>query len=220
MNKSTIYKSMKKHQQRERWQYQEVMPNLHLWVERFVFEFKLKISGVTIGVQALRHRDGQFRFGHNDFGLRREILLDQHHVKECLCEEKYYDLAGTVLHELLHAWQEVHGKPGKRNYHNREFQRKAAELGLIVSPQGYQQYEPPGNSPFFALLDKYGVHVPSLSEPDRLLGHRKQAGNSKLKLWECGCQPPVKVRVGIKTFEAQCLICGCNFENASIVEAT
>ena len=55
-----------------------------------------------------------------------------------------------------------------------------------------------------------------LPEPDRLLGHRKTAGRSKLKLWVCCCRPkPVRVRVGRATLRARCLDCGCDFELAS-----
>jgi len=212
MKQPTIYESLADHQCGEMWKYQEVMRELHLWSERFNLEFKLEVPEITIGVEVLRHRLGQFRYGHNGLGLRREILIDRRHVEDNRHPEKWYEVLGTLLHEQLYAWQEAHGRPGKRNYHNREFCRKAADLGLIVAPNGYEQYEPDPDSPFLSLIEKHGVHIPLLPEPDRLAGHRKNPRRSKLKLWVCSCTPPVRVRVGRAVFEAQCLRCGCNFE--------
>lgn len=219
MSKTTIYEALADHQKREPWEFSDVIQELHDWACRFNLEFKLQIPEVTIGIDRLRRADGQFRYGHNGLGLRREIILNRQHIEEGLSPEEWYDVLGTLLHEQLHAWQEEHGKPSKRNYHNRQFQRKAAELGLIVSPQGYQQYETPEHSPFFSLLEKHEIRLPKLSEPDRLKGHRKRAGNSKMKLWVCACRPPIKVRVGRKDFQARCLICGCNFEIVSLPDA-
>ena len=217
MSQSTIYESLADHQQSESWELRDVMQELHVWAQRFIFEFRLEIPDVTIGVEFLRRQwDGQFREGHNGFGLRREIIIDRGHVEECLREDKWYDALGTLLHEELHGWQEEHGKSGKHNYHNRQFQRKAAEFGLIVSPQGHHEYAARGNSPFFSLLEKYGVRVPQLPEPVR---RRKTPGRSKLKLWICGCQPkPVKVRVGRAHFRATCNDCGCDFVRVSPVD--
>ncbi len=216
MNRTTIYESLADHQQNESWDFRDVMQELHVWAQRFNFEFKLEIPEVTIGIKDLgRQYNGQFLEGHNSLGLRREIIIDRRHIEECLSQETWYEVLGTLLHEQLHAWQEEHGKSGKRNYHNKQFQRKAAELGLIISPQGYKQYEAPDDSPFFSVLEKHGVCVPKLPEPDRLNGQRARSGNSKLKLWVCGCRPPVKVRVGRAVFQARCLICGCDFELAS-----
>jgi hypothetical protein len=216
MGKTTIYKELKNHQNNESWYCRDVMQKLHVWAQRFDFEFKLETPELTIGIKDLGSRyDGQFLEGHNSFGLRHEIIIDRRHIEECLSQEKWYEVLGTLLHEQLHAWQEEHGKSGKRNYHNKQFQRKAAELGLIISPQGYQQYEAPDDSPFFSLLEKHGVRVPILPEPDRQKDQRARAGNSKLKLWVCGCKPPVKVRMGRAVFQARCLICDCNFELAS-----
>jgi hypothetical protein len=105
---------------------------------------------------------------------------------------------GTLLHELLHAWQQAHGKPGKRNYHNKQFRDKAREFGLIVQSNGVTEYA--RDSRLEDLLRKYGIHVPDLPEPVLPL-----KGESKLKLWFCGC---TKVRVAVPHFRAQCLICG------------
>jgi len=50
-----------------------------------------------------------------------------------LSESSPRETASTLVHEMVHLWQQEHGKPGKRGYHNREWARKMADVGLIAS---------------------------------------------------------------------------------------
>lgn len=43
---------------------------------------------------------------------------------------------GTLVHEMVHQWQEDFGKPSKSGYHNRQWADKMAEIGLIPSDTG------------------------------------------------------------------------------------
>jgi len=198
----TINQDLKQHQVNAKdWDYKQVAKSLHLWSKRFVLEFKLQTSVPAILITNLK-RDtyGHFREGRNGFGLRNEIAIAKAHLHE----NEYRHVLGTLLHELLHAEQQNIGKPGKRNYHNAEFIKRAAFFGLIVNERGFQEYALPP-TPFFDLLDKYGVDVPEIpSDRDDNPSRR----GSKLKAWICGCQPhPVHVRVAIKDFQARCLKC-------------
>ena len=40
------------------------------------------------------------------------------------------DVHSTLVHEMVHLWQEEFGKPGKGAYHNKQWCRKMLELGL------------------------------------------------------------------------------------------
>ncbi|MHB9080383.1 MAG: hypothetical protein ACYC3X_23155 [Pirellulaceae bacterium] len=205
-----IYGQLANHQRNEPWDHCQRVSELHAWAERFDVEFKLQISAIVIGVERLgRHTLGQFRRGHNALGLRGEIILDETHVRENGRADRCWRLLGTLLHEMLHAWQQLHGRDSRSTYHNSEFRRKAAELGLLVSREGVTGYVP--GSAFFSLLERYGVQVPFTAEPI-IRVQEERHGNSKLKLWVCGC--PVRVRVAIKDFAAVCLRCGCRFEQA------
>jgi hypothetical protein len=42
-------------------------------------------------------------------------------------------VVSTLVHEMAHCWQEQHGTPGRRGYHNEEWARKMDELGLAPS---------------------------------------------------------------------------------------
>lgn len=113
-----------------------------------------------------------------------------------------WQVLGTLLHELLHGWQQANGKPGRSNYHNAQYRQKAQSLGLLVDEKGHTNYEP--ESPFTQLLREYGVDLPAieLSVADTA---PPTGGSSKLKKWTCGC---TNVRVAVADFHAQCLRCG------------
>jgi len=42
----------------------------------------------------------------------------------------------TLVHEMVHLWQEEYGDPGRRGYHNVEWADKMEEVGLIPSATG------------------------------------------------------------------------------------
>jgi hypothetical protein len=46
------------------------------------------------------------------------------------------EIISTVTHEQVHCWQEAHGKPPKRHYHNREWAAKMITIGLMPSNTG------------------------------------------------------------------------------------
>jgi len=41
--------------------------------------------------------------------------------------------ASTLVHEMAHAWQQEHGKPGRGGYHNAEWGTKMEDIGLMPS---------------------------------------------------------------------------------------
>lgn len=42
----------------------------------------------------------------------------------------------TLVHEMVHVWQHLYGKPSGRGYHNKEWARKMKEIGLQPSSTG------------------------------------------------------------------------------------
>jgi predicted SprT family Zn-dependent metalloprotease len=209
----SINKDLMHHQiSTEDWDHNSLAKDLHLWAERFIFEFKLKTSTPAIMIDDINHNwYGRYTHGRNGFGLCNEIAIN----KMYLGQQKYWEILGTLLHELLHAEQEQTGKPGSRNYHTKPFRDRADTFGLIVSPSGYTQYSP-APSPFWNILGKYGIKPegylpPSNTPSDSPIKHSK----SKLRLWICQCKPqPVHVRVAISDFQAMCLKCNTVFRKA------
>ena len=50
-----------------------------------------------------------------------------------LATRKPRDVASTLVHEMVHLWQETFGKPGRRGYHNAEWATKMQSIGLMPS---------------------------------------------------------------------------------------
>jgi len=195
-----IYESLADHQRTEDWRYRAFIGELQRWAGIFDEAFELKVPEVSLGIDGLRvTRLGQFRGGHNPLGLKGEIILNDRHFSS----RHRWQILGTLLHELLHGWQQAHGRPGKHNYHNVQFRRKARQFGLIIDPRGHTEYDPDGR--FFDLLREHGVDLPELPpRPPRI----RVRGESKLKKWSCGC---TNVRVAVEDFHALCLRCGHGF---------
>jgi hypothetical protein len=42
-------------------------------------------------------------------------------------------ILSTLVHEMVHVWQQVHGKPPRRAYHDRQWAAKMKEVGLYPS---------------------------------------------------------------------------------------
>ena len=197
-----VYRVLADHQSTDtRWELSSLLSWLHQWSCRFIETFGLNLKEVSLCVEELDPRCfGHFRSGRNGFGLKGEIAINRTYIGVC----EPHDVLGTLLHELLHAWEAENGRPGKNNYHTRAFRRKAGELGLIVDDRGRQSYASP--SRFFSLLKGYGIHIPempALTTPPETV----RKGKSKLRKWSCRCDPPVNVRVAIRDFRAKCLCC-------------
>lgn len=117
------------------------------------------------------------------------------------------DLLATLLHELLHEWQELHGKPSSSKYHNVEFRQKAESFGLVIDKWGHNVAVVPG--PFTELLARYGVDPTSVLKIPPEPARTPEA--SKMKKCSCRC---TNVRCAVE-LHATCLSCGAAFERTT-----
>jgi hypothetical protein len=46
------------------------------------------------------------------------------------------EIASTLVHEMAHVWQQTHGKPPRRAYHDKQWAGKMKEIGLQPSTTG------------------------------------------------------------------------------------
>lgn len=46
------------------------------------------------------------------------------------------DILSTLVHEMVHCWQEAHGHPSRQRYHNREWADRMRTIGLMPSHTG------------------------------------------------------------------------------------
>lgn len=97
------------------------------------------------------------------------------------------DTLSTLVHEMVHQWQNKYGKPGRRGYHNKEWAEKMELIGLMPSNNGEPGGKKTGEqmthyiicgasfdlsceallTTEFTLswLDRYPAERPALSEP-------------------------------------------------------
>lgn len=194
------------------WKHSPAAAECHKWIERFNFRFKLEIGTPVLRIGKLRGRCGHFVYGHNDLGLKHEIAIDvRHFYRGVQSKQDWIDVLDTVLHECLHFFEYIERlkqgrKPPSGNYHTVVFRKKAESLGLLVDERGVSLGVIP-NSPFTKLLDEYEVDTSSIQPPERPL--RAAAAATKLRLWECHCNPPIKIRIG-RTNPPPPLCTGCN----------
>ena len=105
------------------------------------------------------------------------------------------EVLGTLLHELIHAGV------GCRHGHRKPFSQAARSLGLVgpptattVGPELVQVLEV-----FITQMGPY-PHAP-------IVMSKKAKVGSRMRLYECACDPPVKVRSARDDLQAMCLVC-------------
>jgi hypothetical protein len=197
------------------WTLHDAMQHLHDWADIFRFRFKLEIPAVPLRLARLRWNClGHFDPSFNDFGLQNEIAIDVGHLTARLQSGAWWQVLATLLHEQLHFWQQLNGRPsrpGRGNYHNVEYRERAARLGLVVSSRGVNEHYL-AESPFLMLLKEKGVDIPALSNSPQYFPASRPRVGSKLKRWSCGCIPPVRLRVGRAKIRVRCMDCGQMFD--------
>jgi hypothetical protein len=106
------------------------------------------------------------------------------------------EVLGTLLHELVHA------SVGVQQKHLAPFSQAARKVGLVGPPTA--TVVGPSLRP---LLQQYVEQVGTYPHA-AITPQIKGKVGSRLRLYECHCQPPVKVRVAHDEFQARCLVCG------------
>lgn len=194
----------------EDWSQSELARQLHGWAVRFNQAFCLEIEIPAIRLDSTYYKWlGSYRRGRNGFGLRHEITLNTIHHKNCNAES-----LDTLLHELLHEHQILHGKPGKGNYHNKELREMALSLGLVIDERGRSVRRIRGS--FTELLRSQGIDVedylnfcPAARDRKRpRRGNERRSG--KMAKWSCGC---TNIRAAVMV-HAVCQKCGGVFAPA------
>lgn len=99
--------------------------------------FEGKLPGCLITMQRKSKARGYFspeRFeSRSDAELKtHEIALNPMHFKDRTDEE----IISTLVHEMVHVWQQEFGNPPRRGYHDREWAGRMEMIGLVPSNTG------------------------------------------------------------------------------------
>jgi hypothetical protein len=106
------------------------------------------------------------------------------------------DVLGILLHELIHA--SFAGQFG----HGKEFSQAARKVGLAGPPTATVV-----GDQLLPLLNSYVEQVGPYPHA-AIVPRKKEKAGSRLRLYECSCESPVKVRVASNDFLATCNLCG------------
>ena len=106
------------------------------------------------------------------------------------------EILSTLAHEMAHVWQQTHGKPPTRCYHDRQWAAKMKEVGLMPSTTGEPGGKETGQSvthyiipegPYakaYARLKAFQLHWQSAPQGDQ--AKAKKASKTKFTCPECG----------------------------------
>lgn len=62
--------------------------------------------------------------------------LDEISLNPDALDQPAQAIAATIVHEMCHLWQSIHGKPSRAGYHNAEWAQKMETVGLMPSNTG------------------------------------------------------------------------------------
>jgi hypothetical protein len=98
--------------------------------------FESGLPDVFITYQRHAHSKGYFsadRFSGRSYEFaRHELALNP----DAFIGRSDEDICSTLVHEQCHVWQQAHGKPSSRGYHNKQWAAKMKAVGLQPSSTG------------------------------------------------------------------------------------
>jgi hypothetical protein len=123
----------------------------------------------------------------------------------------------VLVHEMVHLWQQEHGRPSRGGYHNREYAKKMETLGLMTSQTGapggartgqemshYIIDGGPFDQAFAAMPEKF--LLPWISGGARDLSKPDPVGKNKIKYTCPGCGANVWGKAGLAIVCTPCAV--------------
>lgn len=184
------------------WRYRRIVQELHLWGQRFTADFNLGVPTPVLAVERLR-RDtlGQYTLGRSAIGTRTTVTMNERWI----AARPFRDTLITLLHELVHAWDEWSNGRGsaKGGGHGRPWRDRITAIGVVTGPRGSTA----GITPELdAYLDRYGVpRLEDLIDPEA-----PPEPQRAMPKWVCTC-PPRGNPVRAVYLHARCLDCGADY---------
>jgi hypothetical protein len=133
-------------------------------------------------------------------------------------------ILSTLVHEMAHVWQQAHGKPSRRGYHNKQWAEKMKEVGLQPSDTGQPGGKETGpkmsdyiiaDGPYakaYARLQARGFKLEWQSLPFGKESRTKRASKTKFTCPDCSQNAWAK--------RDAVLICGACYEDSEDGEIT
>lgn len=110
----------------------KTLNNAYDYFNRELFEGSLPPCLITLQ----RKSKARGYFCAERFETRQEEKYYTHEIAlnpNCFKDRTDEDIISTLVHEMVHVWQEEHGHPSRGGYHNSEWADKMEDIGLIPS---------------------------------------------------------------------------------------
>ncbi len=103
--------------------------------------FNAELFGGTLPhvlVTLQRHAKAKGYFAADRFASRTETVTAHELAMnpDIFTGRSDEDILSTLAHEMAHVWQQSHGKPPRRSYHDRQWAAKMKEIGLQPTTTG------------------------------------------------------------------------------------
>ena len=142
----TINQAVRDHQLSTEWVYQDVCILCWMFFDRFRELHFPDLADCYFHVEAADRRSRLiYSTGDNGIGAEHDCLLNSRWLGRPV-----YEVAGHVMHALVHMWLESVGKHSICGGHNKAFQLKAAELGIFADGRLVCKVLYPASSAFIA----------------------------------------------------------------------
>ena len=166
------------------------------------FAGKLPKAVISLGPDLIL-RYGYYRIGRDEIGALHRIHLNTRHFGR-----SESDVAVTLLHEMIHMHQLLHGTPSHRHrYHNREFVDMAEAVGIEAKL---------GNGTTLGVMSRlrHKLMVEGFSEAMAMIPGADDSAIQRpvrKRMWRCGCEQEIWAFRNI-TVHAVCSLCDQPFD--------
>jgi len=116
------------------------------------------------------------------------------------------EILSTLVHEMVHVWQQEQGHPGRGRYHNREWAAKMHAIGLMASTTGKPGGAVTGDSVSHYVLQD-GLYVPACRRFLQRYRLMWESATERDEVSETGTIPTSKAQTRAKF---SCPNCGLN----------
>lgn len=145
---------------------------------------------------------------------RGEDVTHEISLNPDVCERPLRDTLGTLVHEMAHLWQEVHGEPSRNGYHNKEWGAKMDEIGLCPSSTGTPGGKRTGQTVSHYILDGGAFAYAFAKMPESIAmpwtavpmvaDEKKKKTSNKVKYTCPGCEMNVWGKAGLSVRCEEC----------------
>jgi len=98
--------------------------------------FENNLPTPILSIRANANSAGHFSADKLTSVRHKKKRLHELALNPVIFNRKTIEIFAVFVHDMSHLWQEVHGKPSRVGYHNRQWAKKMREIGLPSSLNG------------------------------------------------------------------------------------